>query len=72
AVVAHIVIGVGILEGAPGALDAAETAGIQLEAIRRIGVVVYLVSIALGLATIAEVLRFQAIRLRELPTELTR
>ena len=36
------------------------------------GVVLYLVSIALGLVAIAEVLRFQAIRLRELPAEAVR
>ena len=40
-----------------------------LLAVRRIGVVLYLVAITLGLASIAQVLRFQAIRLRELPDE---
>ena len=72
AVVAHVVIGLGILNGAPGALDSAESSAIQLEAIRRIGVILYLVSIALGLASIAEVLRFQTIRLRELSSEAAR
>ena len=72
AVIAHVVIGVGILNGAPGAFDSAESSAIQLEAIRRIGVILYLVSIALGLASIAEVLRFQTIRLRELPSEAAR
>jgi hypothetical protein len=69
AVIAHVVIAAGILSGATGALDMAESSAIQLEAIRRMGVVLYLGSIALGLAAIAEVLRFQAIRLRELPGE---
>ena len=72
AVIAHVIIGIGILNGAPGAFDSAESSAIQLEAIRRIGVILYLVSIALGLASIAEVLRFQAIRLRELPEEAAR
>ncbi len=72
AVIAHVIIGIGILYGAPGAFDSAESSAIQLEAIRRIGVILYLVSIALGLASIAEVLRFQTIRLRELPSEAAR
>lgn len=44
----------------------AETAAINLEAVRRVGVAVYLVAITFGLATITRVLRFQAIRIREL------
>lgn len=72
AVIAHVIIGIGILNGAPGAFDSAESSAIQLEAIRRIGVILYLVSIALGLASIAEVLRFQTIRLPELPSEAAR
>ena len=71
-VIAHVIIGIGILNGAPGAFESAESSAIQLEAIRRIGVILYLVSIALGLASIAEVLRFQTIRLRELPSEAAR
>ncbi|MEK6720993.1 MAG: hypothetical protein AABZ33_10040 [Chloroflexota bacterium] len=67
--IAHVVIGLAILGGDAGVLASAESSAIQLEAIRRVGVVLYLVSIALGLAAIAEVLRFQAIRLRELPAE---
>lgn len=39
------------------------------EAIRRIGIVMYLVSIAFGLATIIQVLRFQSVRVRELASE---
>ena len=72
AVVAHVVIGLAALSGNADALASAESSAIQLEAIRRMGVVLYLVSIALGLAAIAEVLRFQAIRLRELPDDAVR
>lgn len=39
------------------------------EAIRRIGIVMYLTSIAFGLATIIQVLRFQSVRVRELAGE---
>lgn len=69
AVVAHLAVGVSILGGDAGALSANESSAIGLEAVRRIGVVVYLVAITLGLATIAQILRFKAIRLRELPAE---
>jgi hypothetical protein len=69
AVIAHVALGIAILGGDATALAAEETWSIGLEAVRRIGVVVYLVAIVLGLASIAEVLRFQAIRLRELPGE---
>ena len=47
-------------------LAGAENAAINLEAVRRLGVAVYLVAITFGLATITRVLRFQAIRVREL------
>ena len=72
AVIAHVVIGLAVLSGNADALASAESSAIQLEAIRRMGVVLYLVSIALGLVAIAEVLRFQAIRLRELPDDAVR
>ena len=39
------------------------------EAIRRLGIVMYLTSIAFGLATIIQILRFQSVRVRELPSE---
>lgn len=39
--------------------------GVRLEAARRLGVALYLFGIAFGLGTIVEVLRFQAIRVRE-------
>ena len=67
AVVAHIAVGGAILGGDAAALVAAKTWGIQLEAVRRVGVVLYLVAILLGLASFAQILRFQAIRLCELP-----
>ena len=72
AVIAHVVVGAAILGGDAAALAAAETWAIRLEAVRRIGVALYLVAIVLGLATIAEVIRFQAIRLRELPAQAAR
>lgn len=72
AIVAHFAVGATILGGDASALASAEAWAIGLEAVRRIGVVIYLVAITLGLATIAEVLRFQAIRLRELPAEAAR
>lgn len=68
-VVGHVIVGAAILGGDASALAQTETWAIWLEAIRRIGVATYLVAIALGLATIIEVLRFQSIRLRELPAE---
>jgi hypothetical protein len=43
-----------------------------LEGIRRIGVAMFLVAITLGLATIIQVLRFQSMRVRELPGEQPR
>lgn len=49
-------------------LVAAEQAFVILEAVRRIGVSLHLVAIAFGLATIIEVLRFQAVRIGELAT----
>jgi hypothetical protein len=66
AVVIHFVTAVGTAAGTISVADSESTA-IALEAVRRLGVAVYLVAIALGLATITKVLRFQAIRLRELP-----
>lgn len=72
AVIVHFVVGAAILGGDTSALASADTWAIGLEAVRRIGIVAYLVAIVLGLASIAEVLRFQAIRLRELPVEAGR
>ncbi|MEE8375264.1 MAG: hypothetical protein V3S26_02965 [Acidimicrobiia bacterium] len=61
----HLVVAAQVSSGSLS-LGGAETAAINLEAVRRLGVAVYLVAITFGLATIIQVLRFQAIRLREL------
>ncbi|MFQ5968004.1 MAG: hypothetical protein ACE5MI_10390, partial [Acidimicrobiia bacterium] len=68
AVVIHVVVGAGVLAGTVS-LASAEQSAIWLEGVRRIGVAIYLFAIALGLGTIIHVLRFQAIRIRELPGE---
>ena len=47
-------------------LEQAEDWAVRLEAFRRLGVGLYLFGIAFGLGTIIHVLRFQAIRIREL------
>jgi hypothetical protein len=72
AVIVHFIVGAAILDGDASVLASAETWSIGLEAVRRVGVVLYLVAITLGLASIAQVLQFQAIRLRELPAEPAR
>lgn len=69
AVILHFTTAAGVSAGTISVADA-ETTAITLEAVRRLGVAVYLVAIALGLATITKVLRFQAVRLRELPGQL--
>ena len=61
----HLVVAGQVSSGALSLVDA-ETAAINLEAVRRLCVAVYLVAITFGLATIPKVLRFQAIRVREL------
>jgi hypothetical protein len=69
AVIAHIVVGIAIVGGDANALANSESWFSWLEGIRRLGTAAYLVSIAFGLATIIEVLRFQARRILELPSE---
>lgn len=69
AVILHFVAAAAIAGGSSVALASAERWAVWLEGVRRIGVALYLLSITLGLATIIEVLRFQAVRLRELPQE---
>jgi hypothetical protein len=71
-VVAHIVIGAQIASGSASVLADSEQWAIWLEGIRRFGVALYLFAIALGLGTIIHVLRFQAIRIRELATGTSR
>ena len=63
--VIHLVVAAQVGSGAIS-VAGAETAAITLEAVRRLGVAVYLLAITFGLATITRVLRFQAIRVREL------
>ena len=67
-VVGHFVIASQISGGSADALATSEQWSIWLEGVRRLGVAVYLTSIAFGLATIVTVLRFQATRIRELAT----
>ncbi len=52
--------------GNEAALGRAETWGTWLEGLRRVGVGLYLTSIAFGLATIIKVIRFQTLRVKEL------
>ena len=51
-------------------LGRAETWGTWLEGLRRLAVGIYLASIAFGLATIFQVIRFQTLRIRELALEV--
>lgn len=64
----HLVFATDI-ENTAASLESSEQRFLVLEAVRRIGVGVYLLSILLGLATIIEVLRFQSIRIREVAAE---
>lgn len=50
-------------------LGRAETWGTWLEGIRRLGIGMYLASIAFGLTTITKAIRFQTLRIRELAAE---
>lgn len=68
AVVLHFVFAADISNTA-ASLELSEERFTVLEGVRRIGVAMYLVAIAFGLATIVHVLRFQSIRVRELPDE---
>lgn len=65
-VVAHFVVAGSVVGSSEAELLRAEQWAISLEAIRRLGVSLYLLAIALGLGTIVHVLRFQAMRVREL------
>ena len=64
-VILHFVFAADVSDTAES-LEDSEQRFIVLEGIRRLGVAVYLFAIAFGLATIIQVLRFQAIRIREL------
>lgn len=70
AVVLHIVVGTAIAGESAHALAKSEQWAIWLEGARRFGVATYLLAIAFGLSTIITVLRFQVVRIRELPEEV--
>ncbi|MEA2009855.1 MAG: hypothetical protein U9N78_04045 [Actinomycetota bacterium] len=65
AVIGHVVVGAQINAETLSLVDA-ERWDLWLEAARRFAVQLYLFSIALGLATIIYVIRFQSIRIREI------
>jgi hypothetical protein len=67
----HFVVGAGVGGGTVSLVQAEQAAGV-LEGVRRLGVGLYLFAITLGLATIVHVLRFQAIRIREVADEIGR
>lgn len=71
AVVLHFVFAADVTNTEASIADS-EQRFIVLEGIRRAGIVMYLISFLLGLGTIIEVLRFQSIRIRELPGEAAR
>jgi hypothetical protein len=68
AVVGHFVFAADVT-GTAASLELSEQRFTVLEAVRRVGVATYLVAITLGLAAIAQVLRFQTSRVRELAGE---
>lgn len=70
AVVLHIVAGSAIAGESAYALARSEQWSIWLEGARRFGIATYLLAIAFGLSTIITALRFQAVRIRELPEEV--
>lgn len=71
AVVMHFVFAADV-QNTAASLQDAEQRFVVLDGIRRVGIATYLVSFLLGLGTIIQVLRFQAIRIRELAGEATR
>jgi hypothetical protein len=71
AVVLHFVFAADI-DNTAASLRDAEQRFIVLDGVRRVGIAMYLISFLLGLGTIIDVLRFQAIRIRELPGEPAR
>jgi hypothetical protein len=70
AVALHVVAGAAIAGGSADALGRSEQWSIWLEGARRFGIATYLLAIAFGLSTIITALRFQAVRIRELPDEV--
>lgn len=71
AVAAHVFLGVTALGAGKATLASIQSWSEFLEGLRRLAVSTYLLAIALGLATVVRVLRFQAVRIRELPGERT-
>ena len=75
AVIVHFVLAVvvagAVSDGNASRLAAVEDWATWIEGLRRFSVAIYLTSIALGIATIVRVLRFQAARVRELAQEKT-
>ena len=73
AVVVHVILGINVntavLNGDEASVTTIKSWATWIEGVRRLGVAVYLVSIALGLATIVQVIRFQSARILELPEE---
>lgn len=69
AVVLHAIVGASIAGDSAYALGHSTQWSFWLEGARRIGIALYLLAIAFGLASIITVLRFQAVRIRELPEE---
>ncbi len=63
-VIGHFIVAAQV--GGNIAIEDSELWAIRLEAVRRLGVAIYLLSILLGLATIVRVLKFQSLRIREL------
>ena len=57
------------IDNTPASLADANDRFILLEGIRRLGVATFLFAILLGLATIIRVVRFQSVRMRQLPQE---
>ncbi len=64
--IGHIIVGLSVPTLAEADLLTSERWFLFGEGMRRIGVALYLVGITLGLATIIEVIRFQAVRVRQL------
>jgi len=70
AVALHVVASGAIAGGSASALAKSGQWSIWLEGVRRFGIATYLLAIAFGLSTIITALRFQAVRIRELPDEV--
>lgn len=66
--VLHLVVAFDI-DNTPTSLADAEERFVVLEGVRRLGVSIFLFGILLGLATVIRILRFQGVRIRELPDE---